>query len=74
MARCANTPNADIFLLQAGDPGPKNAPAPINAPGKNEGGGLSLGTYSIVVIGGFFAYLAYQYLQQQAETSQQQQA
>ncbi|KAI5464646.1 cytochrome b5-like heme/steroid binding domain-containing protein [Mariannaea sp. PMI_226] len=55
---------------QAGDPNPKNASAPINSPGKNEGGGLSLGTYSIVVLGGFAAYLAYNYLQQQAAAQQ----
>jgi hypothetical protein len=35
---------------------------------------LSLGTYSVVVLGGFLAYLAYQYLQQQAAESSQQQA
>jgi cytochrome b involved in lipid metabolism len=59
---------------EPGDLGPKNTPAPINAPGKNEGGSLNLGTYSVVVLGGFLAYLAYQYLQQQAAESSQQQA
>ncbi|KAK3316135.1 putative membrane bound hemo protein [Apodospora peruviana] len=50
---------------QAGDPKPK-APLPgAVTPASQSGGGMGVGLYAVVAIGGLIAYGAYQYLQQQ---------
>ncbi|KAK7420300.1 hypothetical protein QQZ08_010500 [Neonectria magnoliae] len=56
----------------AGDPGPKNTATGNSQASTKSDGGLSLGLYAVVVVGGFLAYVGYQYLQQQAAAQSQQ--
>ncbi|KAF4974344.1 hypothetical protein FZEAL_8742 [Fusarium zealandicum] len=51
-----------------GDAGPSRPVATSNqGSGKTDQNSFSLGLYAVVVVGGFLAYVGYQYLQNQAE-------
>jgi hypothetical protein len=54
-------------ILQPGEEGPKRTIVNSNQSTGKDSTSLGLGLYAVVVAGGFFAYLGYQYLQNQAE-------
>ncbi|KAI7699269.1 hypothetical protein KC353_g16543, partial [Hortaea werneckii] len=55
---------------QAGDPAPKSsAPSTstASAPKTSDAGGLGMGVYALILVGGAVAFFAYQYLQSQQQ-------
>ncbi|CAM1501919.1 Fc.00g039030.m01.CDS01 [Cosmosporella sp. VM-42] len=53
---------------QPGDPAPgKTAANAYSSSGKTESSGPGIGLYAIIVVGGFLAYVGYQYLQSQQQ-------
>ncbi len=58
--------SANASPAQPGDPAPK-APMPsgLTAADQQSSGGLGVGLYAVVILGGLIAYGAYTYMQQQ---------
>ncbi|TDZ33965.1 putative cytochrome b5 [Colletotrichum spinosum] len=54
---------------QAGDPAPKKQAPASSSASSTESPGFGIGLYAVLLVGGVLAYVAYQYQQQQQQTS-----
>ncbi|GJC87544.1 cytochrome b5 [Colletotrichum tofieldiae] len=54
---------------QPGDPAPKKQTPAASSASNTESPGFGIGLYAVLLIGGVLAYVAYQYQQQQQQTS-----